>query len=123
MTVRRRSRASAKAAGSAFEKQVAEYLAAHVDDRVERRTKNGVNDRGDITGLKHMGMRIVIECKNTARINLAGWAHEVEVERGNDDAQVGIIAHKRHGNANPADQWVTMTLQDLVALLTGSRPQ
>lgn len=123
MTARRRSRASAKAAGSAFEKQVAEYLAAHVDDRVERRTKNGVNDRGDITGLKHMGMRIVIECKNTARINLAGWANEVEVERGNDDAQVGIIAHKRHGNANPADQWVTMTLQDLVALLTGSRPQ
>lgn len=123
MTARRRSRASAKAAGSAFEKQVAEYLAAHVDDRVERRTKNGVKDRGDITGLKHMGMRIVVECKNTARINLAGWANEVEVERGNDDAQVGIIAHKRHGNANPADQWITMTLQDLVALLTGSRPQ
>lgn len=94
----------------------------HVDDRVERRTKNGVNDRGDITGLRHMGMRIVIECKNTARMNLAGWASEVEIERGNDDAQVGLIAHKRHGNNVPGDQWVSMTLRDLVALLTGERP-
>ena len=71
MTVRKRSNRSARQAGARFEKQVADYLALHVDDRVERRTKNGVNDRGDITGLRHMGMRIVIECKNTARMNLS----------------------------------------------------
>lgn len=122
MTVRKRSRTSAKKAGAQFEKQVAEYLANHVDDRIERRSKGGIHDRGDITGLRHMGMRIVVECKNTARINLSTWASEVEIERGNDDAQVGLIAHKRHGNNTPGDQWVSMTLRDLVALLTGARP-
>ena len=32
-----------------------------------------------------------------------------------------LIVHKRHGKGQPGDQWVTCTLADLVALLTGSR--
>jgi hypothetical protein len=52
-----RSRASAKKAGSAFETLVANYLASTVDDRVERRTRNGGKDRGDLSGLRHMGER------------------------------------------------------------------
>ena len=116
-----RNHRSAKSAGSAFERQVADYLRDHVDDRIDRRVKTGAKDKGDIAGLRHMGQRIVIECKNTARINLGTWANEAEIARGNDDAGVGVIAHKRHGKGQPADQWVTMTLGDLVALLTGSR--
>ncbi|MGW3992393.1 hypothetical protein ACWEF6_02785 [Amycolatopsis sp. NPDC004772] len=118
-----RSRASAKAAGTRFETAVARYLAANVDDRIERRARTGGKDRGDISGLRAPGGgRIVIECKDTARINLAGWAAEAETERGNDDALAGLIAHKRHGVSDPAQQWITMTLADLVALLTGTRP-
>lgn len=117
-----RNRASAKKAGTAFETMIANYLATHVDDRIERRTKTGAKDRGDISGLRHMGQRIVIEAKNTARTNLGAWANEVELERGNDDAGVGLIVHKRHGKGQAADQWVTCTLRDLVALLTGERP-
>lgn len=117
-----RSRASAKAAGTRFETDVVSYLQDHVDDGIERRSKNGNKDRGDVSGLKHMGQRIVIECKNTSRINLGAWANEVELERGNDDAGVGVIAHKRHGKGQPQDQWVTMTLADFVSLLTGERP-
>jgi len=116
-----RTRASAKKAGSSFERSTADYLAAVVDDRIDRRVKNGAKDRGDIGGLRHMGHRIVLECKNAARINLAGWAAETETERGNDDALAGAIIHKRHGKAAPADQWVTMTLADFAALLTGNR--
>lgn len=114
-----RNRASAKAAGSRFESQVAAYLAEHVDDRVERRTRGGSKDRGDISGLRHLGQKIVVECKNTSRINLGTWANETEIQRGNDDAGVGIICHKRHGKGQPGDQWVTMTVDDLVALITG----
>lgn len=114
-----RNRASAKQAGSRFESQVAAYLAEHVDDRIERRTRGGSKDRGDIAGLRHLGQRIVVECKNTSRINLGTWANETEIQRGNDDAGVGIIAHKRHGKGQPGDQWVTMTLDDLIALITG----
>lgn len=116
-----RTRASAKKAGTAFETLIAGYLADHVDDRIERRTKNGSKDRGDIGGLRHMGQRVVVEVKDTSRINLAGWASEAETERGNDDAGVAIVAHKRHGKGRPEDQWITMTLGDFVALLNGDR--
>lgn len=118
-----RNRASAKKAGASFEKQVADYLAAHVDDRIERRTRNGSKDRGDISGLRGLfGGRIVVEAKNTARVDLAGWAAEAELERGNDDAMAGLVVHKRHGVGDAGQQWVTCTLADLVALLTGERP-
>ena len=116
-----RNRASAKKAGTAFERAVADYLNTTVDDRIDRRVKTGAKDRGDIAGLRHKGQRLVIECKNTARINLGGWASEAEVQRGNDDALAGLVIHKRHGNADPAHQWVTLTLGDLVAILNGDR--
>ncbi|WP_054953070.1 hypothetical protein [Flaviflexus massiliensis] len=116
-----RNRKSAKSAGTRFERQVADYLAQHVDDRIDRRVKTGAKDRGDIAGLRHMGGRVTVECKNTARISLAAWAQEVEIERGNDDALCGVIMHKRQGKGRPADQWVTMTLGDFVALITGNR--
>ena len=117
-----RNRKSAKAAGTKFEQDVATYLrlALH-DERIERRARNGNKDRGDISGLIHMGGRIVVECKNTTRTNLAGWATEAEVERGNDDAVAGIVVHKRHGKGQPGDQWVTMTLADFASILTGAR--
>lgn len=118
-----RTPASAKTAGTRMETAVARYLAEHVDDRIERRTKGGSKDRGDISGVRTPhGGRVVLEVKNTTRTNLAGWAAEAEVERGNDDALVGAVIFKRHGKGQPGDQWVTMTLADLVALLTGTRP-
>lgn len=117
-----RNRASAKKAGTAFETMMATYLrqALH-DERIERRARNGNKDRGDISGLIHMGGRIVAECKNTTRADLGGWATEAEVERGNDDAVAGIVIHKRHGKGAPGDQWITMTAADFVSILTGSR--
>ena len=117
-----RSRASAKKAGTAFETAIADYLAEHVDDRIERRTRNGIKDRGDISGLRHMGGRVVVECKNAARVDLAGWTAEAELERGNDDAIAGLVVHKRHGNGKAGDQWVTCTVDNLISLLTGERP-
>ncbi|MDK7062654.1 hypothetical protein QP290_25705, partial [Escherichia coli] len=62
----RRNRASAKKAGAAFERQVADYLAATVDDRIERRVTGGALDCGDIAGVRTpWNDRVVIECKNT----------------------------------------------------------
>lgn len=116
-----RNRASAKKAGTQMETLVAGYLARHVDDRIERRRLAGSKDRGDVAGLRHMGQRIAVEVKNTSRINLAAWAAEAEIARGNSDSVAGIVCHKRHGKGQAVDQWVTMTLGDFVALLTGSR--
>lgn len=118
-----RNRASAKKAGTTFERQVADYLALHVDDRIDRRAKTGSKDRGDIAGVRIWGQRLVLECKNTTRLALAGWMNQAETERGNDDALAGLIIHKRHGNNQPGDQWVTTTLRELTALLNGYREE
>jgi hypothetical protein len=117
-----RTRRSARQAGAKFERDVADYLNTHVDDRIDRRVKTGAADKGDIAGIRHMGHRVVIECKNTSRLALGTWANEAETARRNDDdALAGVIAHKRHGKGSAGEQWVTMTLADFTALLTGNR--
>jgi hypothetical protein len=119
-----RSRASAKKAGTEFETRIAAYLANQVDDRIERRSRNGAKDRGDLSGLRHMGERVVVEIKDHGgELRVGPWLTETEIERGNDDALVGMIVAKRRGKGNPADQLVIMTLGDLVALMTGERPR
>ena len=118
-----RTRASAKEAGSKFETLIANYLARTVDDRIERRSRNGAKDRGDLSGLRHMGERVVVEIKDHGgQLQVGPWLNEAEIERGNDDALVGMVVAKRRGKGDPADQLVIMTLADLVALLTGERP-
>jgi len=117
-----RSRRSARTAGTRFETSVADYLAAHVDDGIERRARNGSKDRGDISGLRHMRGRLVVECKDYGgQFKAAQWAGEADVERGNDDALAGVVVAKRRGTQAPQDQWALMTLGELVALLNGNR--
>lgn len=117
-----RSRKSAKAAGTRFERSIADCLAEHVDDRIDRRVKNGSKDRGDIAGLRHMGGRVVLECKDVSKLALGTWVNEADVERGNDDAIAGFVVHKRRGVGDPLEQYVTGTVRDLIALLVGARP-
>lgn len=119
-----RNRRSAKSAGTWLETKVAEYLAEQLeDDRIERRTKNGSKDRGDIAAVRHMGQRVVIECKEYGgRYQVGPWLAEAEIERGNDDAGVGLVVAKRRGTREPGEQVVFMTLADLASLLTGERP-
>ena len=119
-----RSRQSAKAAGTRHESLIAGYLREHLDDRIERRTRSGAKDRGDISGVRHMGQRIVIEAKDYGgQVKVGPWLNEAEIERGNDDAGVGLVVAKRRGTTKPGEQVVMMTLADLVSLMTGSRPE
>jgi hypothetical protein len=117
-----RNRATAKAAGSWFEKIMADWLAVVLDDdRIERRARNGSKDRGDIGGVRTIrGGRVVIECKNVATLALPQWLREAEVERGNDDAAIGVVMHKRRGTTQPGEQFVTMTADTFAALLLGA---
>lgn len=119
-----RSRSSAKAAGARFERQIADALRAVLgDDRIDRRVKAGSKDRGDIGGVRAHGQRVVIECKDTSRMTLPEWTTQARIEAGNDDALVGVVVHKRHGIADPMQQWVSCTVADFVALLTGQAVQ
>lgn len=118
-----RSRTTARKAGTTFERIIADYLNEHVDDRIDRRPRMGSKDRGDIAGVRTFkGRRVVIECKDVATLSLGTWYTEADRERGNDDADVAIVIHKRVRKGQAADQWVTMTLADLVVLLTGEKP-
>lgn len=119
-----RSRASAKAAGARFERLIADALAQHVDDRIDRRVQTGARDTGDIGGVRHHGHRVVIETKDHAgRVQVGPWLTEAETERINDDAQISVVVAKRRGIADPLQQTVLMTVADLIALLTdGQRP-
>ena len=118
-----RSRKSARQAGTRFESLIASTLAEHVDDRIERRARTGSSDRGDISGVRFMGHRVCIECKDVSSgLSLPEWVREAHAEAENDGALVGVVAHKRHGNGNGLEQWVTMTVGDLVKLLNTQNP-
>jgi len=118
-----RNRKSARTAGTAFELLIANYLSFEVDDRIERRVKHGAHDRGDISGLRVLGNRVVIEAKDYGgQIKAGEWIREAHIEMGNDDAAAGIVVAKRKGTTAPGEQWVLMTVDDLIALIQGERP-
>lgn len=118
-----RSRASARDAGTWLERVVADYLDHAFPDRdIDRRVKHGVNDQGDIGGLRHGFTKgpIVAECKNvSARPDLPGWLRQAEVERQNAGAEFGVVVHKRYGSRKPGEQHVTMTLETFTRLIGG----
>jgi hypothetical protein len=117
-----RSRRSAKTIGTATERHVANYLRdALNDDRIDRRIKHGVKDRGDIAGIRIHGQPLCIEVKDCARQDLPGWTNEAHIEAGNDDALTGVVIAKRRGTRDPGQYWVHMQVRDLIALITGQR--
>jgi len=115
-----RSRKSAKAAGSRFERAIADYLSEVLDDdRVDRMPRRGSDDRGDVMGVRAHGRPVAIECKDVTRMNLPQWVDEAHREAGNGDSLVGVVISKRHGNGDPGSQWVHMEVRDFVSLITG----
>ena len=106
-----------KAKGTALERLAADGFAEALnDDRIDRAPLRGDGDRGDIAGLRSPFGKIVVECKNVARLDLSGWVAEARVEAGNADAIAGIVLHKRRGKGKFLDQYVTMTVRDLLAI-------
>lgn len=114
-----RSRASAKKAGSSFERQISDYLRDTLSNpNIDRMVKAGALDKGDIANVRDShGRLIAIECKNTATMSLPQWEREATTEALNYGAHAGVIVHKRRGTAQPQEQWVTMTTETLTKLL------
>lgn len=118
-----RNLTTAKAAGARFERTIADYLATHIDDRIDRRVKTGNKDKGDIAGVRTHGQKVALELKDYGgRYQVGPWLTEADIERGNDDALAGVVIAKRRGTTDPGDQVAFMTVRDLIALLTGERP-
>lgn len=96
------------------------------DDRIDRRVKTGNKDRGDVGGVRTIhGERVVVEVKDTTRLALGAWTNEVTTEKGNDDAPVGVVVHKRvgYGYTRVGGWYVTMTMDDFLRLGWGPDPE
>ena len=97
-----RSRTSARAAGARTERAVADWLAAALDDdRIDRRVRTGAKDRGDVAGVRVAGQRLVIEVKDCARMDLAGWIREAHVEAAHRDPDSRGRCRRRALRAGP----------------------
>src|SRR5690554_1928067 len=95
----------AKAKGTKWESDIVAYLRDNGFPHVERRSLNGVNDRGDITGIPG----VVIEAKAQARYSFAEWLDEVKVEKANDNALVGVVWAHRRRKGSPGEGYAVMT--------------
>ena len=105
-----------KTKGSSAERAVVEHLRATGWPHAERRLAGSSKDRGDVAGVPG----VVIEVKNCARQDLAGWLAEAETERANDRADYGVVWHKRRGRGNAADWFVTMDGATFTRLLAAA---
>ena len=104
---------ASKGKGSAWERKIVEALRESGATHAERRLAGSSRDRGDIAGLPG----VVIEAKNGARVELAAWVDEAELERANDGASLGVVWHHRKGRGSAVDGYVTMTGATFIRLL------
>lgn len=105
---------ASKRKGTSWETAIVTYLRANGAPQAERRAPSGTKDRGDIAGVAG----VVIEAKSAARVELAAWLDEAEVERRNDNAApVAVVWHKRRGKTSPGAAFVTMTGDQFANLL------
>lgn len=111
----------AKEKGTRFETSVVRYLTDALGDGFERSPLHGSKDTGDILGVTFRGRRVVLECKNRARMELSEWMDELEAEMGNADADFGAVVHKRRGcgESRFGDTYVTMPLSVYTAMIAG----
>lgn len=138
-----RNRASAKKAGADLEIGQEEYWRDILRDPTIYRGRNqGITDKGDLLGVRPWVNHgpLTIECKNEISVKLGPWWKEAEAERANNHtvayglpphgekekipSPAAIIIHKRHGydvRKQPGKQWVTLTVEELIALIRGNR--
>jgi hypothetical protein len=104
---------AAKRKGSAAERAVVEWLKANGYPYADRRLAGATSDKGDISGLPG----VTIEIKNHAKLDLAGWTAELEVEMKNDGAWTGTVLHKRKGKGDVGEWYATMPAKVWLELL------
>lgn len=102
-----------KQRGTAWETAIVRYLQEVGVIRAERRTLSGVHDRGDVAGIPS----VVIEAKAERSFDLSGWLDEVERERRNARAEIGVVWFKRRGRTSPGQGYVLMDGLTLIKLL------
>lgn len=113
--------------GTTFETQLVDWLNERFygERTFHRLGMGGANDMGDVWGLFAHGKRVVIECKNHLKMALSEWLDEAERERTNAGALASVVVHKRKGRGAKrfGENYVTLTLEDFIAIITGEREE
>lgn len=104
-----RSNSSARAAGSSFERLIADDARDSGFENADRMVKRGIHDAGDITGVYFGPHKVCLELKNATRTDLPKWYGELEVEKENLQTGYGAVVWKRHGKGKADEQNVSMT--------------
>ena len=102
-----------RATGTRWESTIRDFLIDSGWLYCERRTLSGVNDKGDIAGIP----AVMVEAKAEKQIALASYMNEVEVEKRNANAEVGVAWVKRRGKSAAGDGYVVMSGHQFVQLL------
>ena len=108
-----RSHKTARQAGTKWETAIVGTLVDHDWPHAERRRLAGAHDRGDIAGIPG----VVIEAKNTNRLELAAAVDEARTEAANAAAPIGVAWLKRKGHASPLNGYVVMDGETFLRLL------
>lgn len=107
---------ASRAKGTAFETAVVRYLNEHGYPYAERRALAGTNDKGDIAGVPG----VMFECKAVRTITLAEFMGQVDVQKANAQAQIGVAVIKRR--QKPIGKaYVVMDLEQFVELIGEDR--
>lgn len=113
-----------KRKGTVMESAVVNYLRGVFQDTertIRRGALHGRLDEGDVHGLSFRGGRIVIEVKNRREYKPKDWLSQAERERGNADAEYGVVVFHVNGVglADMGSQGVLMTLDTFCKLIGG----
>lgn len=102
--------------GARYERKVAAFLRARLSIRAERRVEQWRAGGDDI--VHDFDSWLSIEAKDVAATSLGSWVDQSVASAGE---RVAVVFHHRRGNSNPANDFVTMTGEDFVALVVGLR--
>ncbi len=121
-----RSRATAKKAGSGFERLTANTLRDGLEQPwIDRQVKVGSADVGDVGNVfldAGNTQRLVVECKDWGgSIKAAEAVGEAIREKDNAGAAAAVAIVKRKGKTAGGEQWVVTTVDELVALVKTAR--
>lgn len=110
----------AKQKGTSFERDLCKGFTKHLGVTVDRVVLHGREDEGDIHVPTGRGV-LVVEAKNRQKMSLAEWVDEAHAEAAHCDRKrttlAGVVIHKRRGKGQFLDQYVTMTVADLLTIL------
>ena len=112
--------------GTRFESAVRGFLREALGDQsIDRMALHGGDDEGDISGVRCRGLDVVIECKDTRRLELTEHLREARREaqahrEAGHPTLCGVLVQHAPGvgTTRMGDQWVVMSLGDFTSIIS-----